>query len=86
MGDKTRGLYSKFRVRRADGTSEPGKKHYGCEYFVLDLDHDKHALAALAAYEASCREEFPLLAEDLRVLLNRKAAATTHPAPAETPR
>jgi len=65
MRDKIRGLYNKFRVERVDGSSEPGGKHHGCEYFVLDLTHDKHARAALLAYAESCKEEYPLLAADL---------------------
>ena len=32
---------------------------------VLDLTHDKFALAALRAYQVACREEYPLLAADL---------------------
>lgn len=69
MGDTARGLYSKFAVTRTDGKSEPGQKHHGCQYFVLDLDHDRHARAALVAYGRSCRGEYPLLAEDIRGLL-----------------
>lgn len=65
MGDKTRGIYNKFLVRRRDGKDAPGEKHDGCEYFVLDLTHDRHATAALAAYADSCRDEYPLLAKDL---------------------
>lgn len=71
MGDKTRGLYNKFRVTRTDGTSERGRKHDGCEYFVLDLTHDPHAAPALAAYIRSCEKDYPLLASDLRQVLNR---------------
>lgn len=66
MGDKTRGLYNKFDVRRTDGSSAPGEKHHNCEYFVLDLDHDKHAVAAINAYADSCESEYPELAADLR--------------------
>lgn len=66
MGDKTRGLYGKFTVTRNDGSSEPGEKHHGCDYFVLDLTHDPHALPALAAYIRSCEKEYGLLAFDLR--------------------
>lgn len=66
MGDKTRGLYNKFRVDRTDGSSEPGGKHHQCEYFVLDLTHDKYAMAALRAYASACENEYPLLAADLR--------------------
>lgn len=65
MGDPTRGLYAKFHVSRNDGTSGPGEKHYGCEYFVLDLTHDPFAIPALAAYAEACRAEYPLLARDL---------------------
>lgn len=71
MGDKTRGLYGKFRVDRVDGRSDIGEKHYGCEYFVLDLTHDRHALSALTAYANSCEAEYPLLAEDLRKIIFR---------------
>ena len=62
MGDTERGLYGKFHVERTDGKSAPGQKHDGCDYFVLDLTHDPHALPALVAYEQSCNAEYPLLA------------------------
>lgn len=66
MDDKrTRGLYGKFIVKRADGTHRPGEKHDGCEYFVLDLKHDPFAIPALAAYAEHCRDEYPQLAADL---------------------
>lgn len=64
--DKNRGLYNKFIVERTDGSSEPGGKHHGCEYFVLDLDHDKFAVPALLAYASACGAEYPALATDLR--------------------
>lgn len=75
MGDKTKGLYGKFIVRRTDGRDHPGEKHDGCEYFVLDLSHDPHAYPALMAYAASCSEDYPLLASDLRAkaMLMREA-------------
>jgi hypothetical protein len=79
MGDKTRGLYSKFNVSRTDGKSLPGEKHCGCDYFVLDLTHDKHAIAAISAYESSCRREYPLLAEDLRKKLAEMCQAQQPP-------
>lgn len=64
--DKTKiGLYNKFTVTRTDGASEPGGKHDGCDYFVLDLTHDPHAIPALKAYADSCRAIYPLLAADL---------------------
>ena len=62
MGDKTRGLYNRYHVERIDKAS----KHDGCDYFVLDMDCDKHAIAALEAYAQSCESEYELLARDLR--------------------
>lgn len=64
-GTMSRGLYEKFRVERTDGRSAPGEKHHGCRYFILDLDHDQHAAAALKAYAESCKATEPRLAEDL---------------------
>jgi hypothetical protein len=66
VGDKTRGLYDKFKVTRTDGASEDGGKHHDCQYFVLDIDHDPHAIKALLAYADSCKAEYPLLASDVR--------------------
>jgi hypothetical protein len=66
MGNKSRGIYNKFIVERTDGKSSPGEKHHGCEYFVLDIDHDPHAIPALKAYADSCDAEYPLLAKDIR--------------------
>ena len=69
------GLFRKFIVRRTDGSDAPGGKHYGCRYFALDVDHDKHAVAALTAYAKACETTHPELAKDLR----EKWGA--HPAP-----
>lgn len=60
------GLFFKYRVTRTDGSSKPGGKHHECEYFVLDVAHDKFARAALTAYADACQSEFPNLAKDLR--------------------
>jgi len=65
MGDKSKGLYDKFTVARTDGQSEQGKKHDGCNYFVLDLNHDPFAYEAVRVYAQQCRREYPLLANDL---------------------
>lgn len=65
MDKTTTGLFHKFNVERVDGTSAPGQKHDGCDYFVLDLTHDPHALPALRAYAQSCRADYPKLADDL---------------------
>lgn len=74
-GDPGRGLYEKFRIERIDGTSAPGQKHDGCQCFVLDLTHDKHAWPALIAYAASCSAEFPKLADDLTHMHQKHEAA-----------
>jgi len=71
MGDKTKGLYRKFEVYRSDGTSAPGQKHHGCEYFVLDMDHDPFAIQALYTYADACEIEYPLLAADIRQKISR---------------
>ncbi len=88
MGDKKRGLYNKFHVERTDGAHRAGKKHHGCEYFVLDLDHDPHARPALVAYAASARLDYPVLANDLDDKLDWKSfggnAAPKIPPPALT--
>ena len=52
MDDKSKGLYEKFQVCRIDGSHLPGGKHENCDYFVLDLSHDPHAIPALKAYAA----------------------------------
>lgn len=68
MGDRTRGIYHKFKVTRTDGSSEPGEKHHECDYFVLDVNHDPHAKAALLAYSLSCKMDYPLLSQDVRAM------------------
>ena len=60
------GLFRKFDVRRVDGSDQPGGKHHGCRYYVLDVDHDPYAAAALGAYADACKESHPELARDLR--------------------
>lgn len=73
MGNKSQGLYHKFIVTRMDGRSDLGKKHRDCEYLVLDLDHDPHAIAAMRAYADSCCEEYPDLSIDLLAKAENKA-------------
>ena len=75
MGDRTRGLYEKFMVERRDGSSDPGGKHHDCEYYVLDLNHDKYAVPALRAYAEHCQAEYPALAEDLLAKADEIAAS-----------
>lgn len=59
------GIYNKYKVERTDGSSEPGKKHEKCQYFVLDFAHDPFALPAILAYAQACRKTHPELAQDL---------------------
>lgn len=65
MSNKLKGLYDKFTVIRKDGASSYGCKHHNCDYFVLDLSHDPHAMPALEAYAESCRVDYPRLSDDL---------------------
>lgn len=60
------GLFRKFTVSRTDGSDAPDGKHYGCDYFVLDVTHDPHAKAALAAYADAVEATHPQLAADMR--------------------
>lgn len=62
------GLYQKFDVSRTDPESEA--RHQGCRYFVLDVDHDPYAKAALRDYAYSCMAEHPDLADDLFTLID----------------
>jgi hypothetical protein len=60
------GVYRKFVVERADGSSKPGGKHERCDYFVLDWKHDPFAIPAARAYADACEAKYPALAADLR--------------------
>lgn len=64
-GQHTAGLYRKFFVNRTDGRDMPGGDRFGAEYFVLDVSFDPHAKAALTAYVASCKADYPQLAEEM---------------------
>lgn len=65
MSDNARGLFGKFHVERTDGTSAPGGKHDGCDYFVLDLSHDPYAYKAIMRYADACALTHPQLSDDL---------------------
>jgi hypothetical protein len=67
------GPQERYEVIRKDGSSTPGGKHHGCEFWVLDLDHDKHSVPAVVAYAASCESDLPQLARDLRIKALRRA-------------
>lgn len=61
--DRERGWYQKYEVKRLN---DPSGKHQDCEFFVLDLEHDRFADVALRAYADACEKEFPALAADIR--------------------
>jgi len=71
MEDTEKGIYEKYIVIRRNDTA---KKHADCAYFVLDLNHDKFAIPALAAYAKACEGEYPLLAFDILQFLESKDA------------
>lgn len=68
------GLFRKFDVRRVDGSDQPGGKHYGCEYFVLDVTHDPYAKDALRAYARACATTHPDLSLDITHMLREMRA------------
>jgi len=74
------GIFEKFSVQRTDGSDAPGGKHHGCKYFVIDLDHDQYARAAMRAYAAACRATHPLLADDIESEWGKDDAAQPSPA------
>ena len=69
MSDQERGLYKKYWVERIN---DKDGKHKNCPFFVLDLDHDPHAVPALRAYAMSCRKEYPLLFKDLLGIVGKR--------------
>jgi hypothetical protein len=67
--DAALGLYDKYKmIVRNDGQSAIGGRHFGCQYYVLDITHDPFAAPALRAYADACEAEYPALARDLRAL------------------
>lgn len=57
LPDRERGMYPKYQVARLDGGTNPGGKHEKCRKFVLDIDHDPHAVPALFSYATSARAD-----------------------------
>lgn len=72
--DHSRGLYQKYEVKRID---DPSGKHDDCEYFVLDWEHDRFAIAAAEAYARACESEFPELARGLRAQVKSYSAGVS---------
>ena len=71
-----RGLYKKYYVERTDGKSANGEKHEKCKYFVIDIDHDKFAGAALLEYADRCKDDHPELShlECVKIAMAKMAA------------
>ncbi len=80
LTDRAQGVFRKFNVTRTDGSSEPGGKHHGCSYFVLDVDHDPCAAPALKAYADAVEATHPVLAADMRDRYGLAAAHAQQPA------
>lgn len=59
-------IYSKYTITKVDGS----ETNPNAEYFVLRLDTDRHAQAAVLEYARSVASENPELAEDIRQLIN----------------
>ena len=68
MKDKIRGIYRKYKVEKLNDSTG---KHKDCEYFVLDWKHDKFTIPAMAAYANACEKEYPLLAQDIRAIIDK---------------
>lgn len=69
MDDAKTGMYNKYIVERVDGSSAKGRKHYSCNYWVLDMVHDPFARPAIAAYAEACKEDYPTLSKELKELV-----------------
>jgi hypothetical protein len=62
-------IYSVHR-RKQKGDPHPGK-HKNCEFWVLNVTIDPHALKALPKYIELCQETYPGLASDLTQMVRR---------------
>lgn len=60
------GVFKKYSVVRL---ADRAGKHVGCDFFVLDVTHDPHAVSALLAYAESVANDNPDLAKELRARL-----------------
>lgn len=67
MGDleEPKGIYGKYEIRKTNGKDLDPK----AVYFVLRLDTDPFARAAMLRYAEACQDEAPELARDILVLL-----------------
>lgn len=68
-GELDAGLYEKYKVERLD---DPTGKHAGCQFFVLDPQHDPLARWVLKEYADRAFESGSYqLAADLKIWLAR---------------
>lgn len=51
--------------------NDPIKKHRTCRYFVLNLNIDPAAVVALRRYQLLCSIDYPQLANDLDVMIQK---------------
>lgn len=63
----------KYLVYRNDDGHLIGHKHHLCKYFVLDLTHDRFAVAALRAYADACEHDDSQLATWCRMRADKTA-------------
>jgi hypothetical protein len=68
--DQEQGIYGRYLISRTDKWNAQNK-HFACEYFVLDWNHDKFTIPAMKAYAEACKSEFPALAEDILKLIKK---------------
>lgn len=70
--DWHQGIFGKYYIEHADGTPVAPRS----QYFVLRLDTDPHARAAIAAYADSVQADNPTLAGELRAWIQQINRAT----------
>jgi hypothetical protein len=64
-GCAAEGYGGKFEVRRTDGSDQPGGRHHGCRYLVLDLTHDPSARHAARIFAEDIEGSRPRLSVEL---------------------
>lgn len=76
-------IHRKFDVKRTDRRDRnPGDKHYGCFHWVLDIDHDPHAMPTMGFYAKLCKETHPQLSSDIMMVV--KGLRDPHSTPVPT--
>lgn len=67
----SQGYYHKYNVQRVDEGNNEAEVHKDCDFFVLDLTHDVHAVRALDKYREAMVGVDTQLAIDLTIILAR---------------